>query len=98
MRQLLTPRSPLRKDVMDSLEKITASMWSGVIVTPVMSTGATDGKSLRAAEIPVYGISGMFTDIDDVRAHGKDERIGVKEYYEGVEFMYRFMKALASGS
>jgi acetylornithine deacetylase/succinyl-diaminopimelate desuccinylase-like protein len=92
------PRSPLRKDVIDSLEKITASMWPGIIVTPVMSTGATDGKSLRAAGIPVYGISGMVTDIEDVRAHGKDERLGVKEYYEGVEFMYRFMKALALGS
>jgi acetylornithine deacetylase/succinyl-diaminopimelate desuccinylase-like protein len=38
----------------------------------------------------------MFGDIDDVRAHGKDERIGVKEFYTGVEFMYRFIKALSS--
>ena len=53
---------------------------------------------LRAAGIPVYGVSGMFADIDDVRAHGRDERLGVKEFYEGVEFMYRFIKALSSGS
>jgi acetylornithine deacetylase/succinyl-diaminopimelate desuccinylase-like protein len=38
----------------------------------------------------------MFGDIDDVRAHGRDERIGVKEFYEGLEFMYRFIKELAS--
>ena len=88
------PLSPLRKDVMDNVEKLTASMWPGVAVTPVMSTGASDGKFLREAGIPVYGVSGIFADIDDVRAHGKDERIGVKEFYAGVEFMYRFVKFL----
>jgi acetylornithine deacetylase/succinyl-diaminopimelate desuccinylase-like protein len=90
------PRSPVRKDVMNAVERVTASMWPGVVVTPIMSTGATDGKYLRAAGIPVYGVSGMFGDIDDVRAHGRDERIGVKEFYEGLEFMYRFIKELAS--
>jgi acetylornithine deacetylase/succinyl-diaminopimelate desuccinylase-like protein len=73
-------------------------MWPGVIVIPTMSTGGSDGKFLRAAGMPVYGISGMFIDMDDVRAHGKDERLGVKEFYEGVAFMYEFMKALSSGS
>jgi len=92
---LVSPASPLRKDVMAPLEKITASMWPGVIVTPVMITGATDGRFLRAAGMPVYGISGMFSDINDSRAHGRDERTGVKEFYEGIEFMYRFMKAVA---
>ena len=91
------PLSPLRKGVMDILEQITASMWPGVTVTPTMSNGASDGRYLRAAGIPVYGISGMFTDMDDVRAHGKDERLGVKEFYEGNEFMYKFFKALTSG-
>jgi acetylornithine deacetylase/succinyl-diaminopimelate desuccinylase-like protein len=92
-----SPLSPLRKDVMDIVEQITASMWPGVTVTPTMSNGATDGRLLRAAGIPVYGISGMFSDMDDVRAHGKDERLGVKEFYEGNEFMYRFIKAMSSG-
>jgi acetylornithine deacetylase/succinyl-diaminopimelate desuccinylase-like protein len=61
-----------------------------------MATGATDGKHLRTAGIPVYGVSGMFGDVDDIRAHGKDERIGVKEFFNGVEFMYRLMKTLSS--
>ena len=92
------PLSPLRKDGLEALDQLTGSMWPGVIVTPDMSTGASDGRLLRAAGIPVYGISGMFTDMDDVRAHGKDERLGVKEFYKGVEFMYRFIKALTSRS
>lgn len=91
----LSPLSPLRKDLMEALERLTAAMWPGVIVTPNMSTGATDGRMLRRAGIPVYGVSGMFTDTDDVRAHGKDERLGVKEFYDGVDFTYKFIKALS---
>ncbi len=63
-----------------------------------MSTGATDSKYLRRAGIPAYGISGMFTDMDDVRAHGKDERMGVNEFYQGVEFMYKFIKRISVAS
>ena len=91
------PLSPLRSDVMEPLEKITSEMWPGAVVVPSMATGASDGKYLRMAGIPVYGISGMYTDIDDVRAHGKDERIGVAEFYRGVDFMYRFIRALSGG-
>jgi acetylornithine deacetylase/succinyl-diaminopimelate desuccinylase-like protein len=92
------PLSPLRKDVMDIVEELTASMWPGVTVTPIMSTGASDGRYLRQAGIPVYGVSGIFGDIDDVREHGRDERIGVKEFYDGLEFNYKFIKKLNSGS
>jgi len=88
--------SPLRSDVTDPVNQISGSLWPGANVSPIMSTGATDGRYLRRAGIPVYGVSGMFGDIDDVRAHGKDERIGVEEFYTGVEFMYRFIKALSS--
>jgi len=91
-----TPLSPLRDDITGPVTQIAASMWPGVNVTPIMSTGATDGKYLRVKGIPVYGVSGMFGDVDDVRAHGKDERIAAKDFYDGIEFMYRFMKALSS--
>ena len=89
------PLSPLREDITGPVNQISASMWPGVSVTPIMSTGATDGKYLRLRGIPVYGVSGMFGDMDDVRAHGRDERIGVKEFADGVEFMYRFIKAIS---
>ena len=29
-------------------------------------------------------------------AHGRDERLGVKQFYEGIEFLYRLVKALSS--
>jgi acetylornithine deacetylase/succinyl-diaminopimelate desuccinylase-like protein len=87
--------SPLRPDVIGAVESLTKEMFPGVIVVPVMSTGATDGLYLRNGEIPTYGVDGTFGDIDDVRAHGRDERVGVKQFYEGLEFQYRLIKALA---
>jgi acetylornithine deacetylase/succinyl-diaminopimelate desuccinylase-like protein len=87
--------SPLRPDVMTVVESLTKEMFPGVIVVPVMSTGATDGLYLRNGEVPTYGVDGTFGDMDDVRAHGKDERVGVKQYFEGLEFQYRLIKALS---
>jgi len=87
--------SPLRPDVMGAVETLTKQMFPGVIVVPVMSTGATDGLYLRNGEIPTYGVDGTFGDMDDVRAHGRDERVGVKQFYEGLEFQYRLIKALS---
>jgi acetylornithine deacetylase/succinyl-diaminopimelate desuccinylase-like protein len=88
--------SPLRPDVMGVVESLTKEMFPGVIVVPVMSTGATDGLYLRNGEIPTYGIDGTFGDMEDVRAHGRDERVGVKAFFEGLEFQYRLIKALAA--
>lgn len=80
---------------MQTVERVTEEMWPGVAVVPVMATGGTDGVFLRIAGIPTYGISGLFEDIDDVRAHGRDERLSVKAFYEGREFLYRLVKAVA---
>ena len=87
--------SPLRPDVMSAVESLTKTMFPGVIVVPVMATGATDGLYLRNANIPTYGIDGTFSDMEDVRAHGKDERVGVKQFFEGLEFQYRLIRALS---
>ena len=87
--------SPLNPDVMGPIERITQQMWPDVPVVPAMSAGATDGLYLRNAGIPTYGVSGLFSEAGDVRAHGKDERIGVNAFYEGQEFLYRLVKKLS---
>jgi acetylornithine deacetylase/succinyl-diaminopimelate desuccinylase-like protein len=89
------PLSKLRPELMQAVEKISAQMFPGAIVIPTMEIGATDGAYLRGAGIPTYGISGIFGDVDDVRAHGRDERIGIKDFYDGLEFNDRLVKALA---
>ncbi len=91
-----SPPSPLRPDVLSAIERITNELYSGVPVIPTMSTGATDSLYLRKAGIPMYGTSGIFGDMDDSRAHGRDERIAVKSFFDGQEYLYRLVKAFTT--
>jgi acetylornithine deacetylase/succinyl-diaminopimelate desuccinylase-like protein len=85
---------PLNEEVFAALHEVAGQMWPGLPIVPEMETGASDSKITMAAGIPTYGFSGMGIDGDDVRAHGKDERIGVESFYNGVNFDYRYLKAL----
>ena len=81
-------------EVMQPLEQVTDAMWPSAPVIPEMETGASDSVYTIAAGIPSYGVSGIALDQDDVRAHGKDERVRVNSFYDGVEFYYQYLKAL----
>ena len=74
---------------------VVNEMWPGVEVYPTMDAGASDALYSRAADIPTFGLSGMFGDVDDNRAHGRDERVSIQAFYEDVEFNYRLMKSLS---
>jgi acetylornithine deacetylase/succinyl-diaminopimelate desuccinylase-like protein len=88
--------SPLLPQVMSSIDAITRQLFGNIPVIPVMGTGATDSQPFRMIGIPAYGVSGLMGDPDDVRAHGRDERMLVKSFYDGQEFLYRLTKALTS--
>ena len=88
------PASPHRPDVMNAVTEVTTAMWPGVVTVPIMVMGATDGRSLRSAGIPTYGVQGFFFDRDDIRFHGRDERIRVQSFYEGQAFLYQLVKQL----
>jgi acetylornithine deacetylase/succinyl-diaminopimelate desuccinylase-like protein len=92
---LKSPASPLRPDVTGVIESLTHKMWPGVPVIPSMSTGATDSRFMRNAGIPMYGVSGIFSEPSDARAHGLDERVAIPRLYDGREFMYQMVKAFA---
>ncbi len=86
------PASPLRPGVMQVVEAAVGAVWPGTPVVPVMGTGATDSKYLRGAGIPAYGTSAIFIEQNDVRAHGKDERILISSFYDGLAFDYELVK------
>ena len=94
---ILSVPSELNSEVMGKIKKITEEMWPGTPVVPLMSASATDGSALRNAGIPTYGNTGLSGDMEDVRAHGKDERISVEAFYQGLEYHYRLVKALSEG-
>ncbi len=86
-----------RSPVMATIERVGASLWPTAEVLPVMSAGATDGSRLRNADIPVYGVMGLFVERGESRMHGRDERLAVKSFHEGLEFHYRLARALGAG-
>jgi acetylornithine deacetylase/succinyl-diaminopimelate desuccinylase-like protein len=90
------PASAINPAIVSKLQSLSAKLYGGLPIVPVMDTGASDGKYLRIAGIPTYCVPGVFEDVDDVRAHGKDERIGVKDFYDGVDFYYEFIKSLGA--
>ena len=92
---LRSPASPLNGDLVKTVESLTQQMWPGVPVVPAMSTGATDSRFLRNAGIPMYGVTGMFLEPADARAHGLDERIEIQRLYDGREFLYRLVSEVA---
>jgi acetylornithine deacetylase/succinyl-diaminopimelate desuccinylase-like protein len=91
-----SPPSPLTPAVMGPIERLTREMWPGAVVIPEQSTGGTDGIYTRNAGIPTYGVAALFDEVGDVRAHGRDERVGVKSYHEAAEYWYRLVKQLAT--
>ena len=82
--------------VMRTIGSVTTEFWPGVPVIPLMATGASDGLYLRNAGIPTYGVSGLFSEVADNRAHGRDERVAVNSFYDSFQFLYTLVKRLAS--
>jgi acetylornithine deacetylase/succinyl-diaminopimelate desuccinylase-like protein len=78
------------------LEKSPFPFELNAVTIPTMVTGSSDSIYTMYAGIPSYGINGVAVDRDDIRMHGKDERLKVDSYYTGVEFYYQFLKELTA--
>ncbi len=93
---IATPYSPIDPRVLAAVTASTNKLWPGIPVIPAMDTGASDGIYLIRAGIPTYGVSGIFNDEDDYRAHGRSERILVKSFDDAADFIYDLITRLAS--
>ena len=89
------PPSAIPADFLGAVTSITKKMWGDIPVVPQMSTGATDGKWLRAAGVPTFGVSGLFYEGEERNMHGRDEKIRVKSYYDGLAFLDQLVRTLA---
>jgi len=94
------PRFPTSTAGVDPLllgaaTEVTDKMFGKIPVVPVMSTGATDSHWLREAGIPSFGVSGLFSLPGETNAHGRDEKLRVKSYYEGLDFLNALVQRIA---
>ncbi|MEP6618130.1 MAG: M20/M25/M40 family metallo-hydrolase [bacterium] len=88
--------SPVEPQLLEAVTDLTQKMWGNIPVIPTMSTGATDGAYLRAAGVPTYGVSGLFMQAGESNAHGRDEKMRVKSFYEGLDFLDQLVRRLTA--
>jgi acetylornithine deacetylase/succinyl-diaminopimelate desuccinylase-like protein len=93
---IVSPESPPTPQLMKKVAMLVHSMWPNVPIIPTMATGFSDDRQTRNAGMPSYDISGVWMDVDENRAHGRDERIGIQAFDESVEFTYRLIKTMSS--
>jgi acetylornithine deacetylase/succinyl-diaminopimelate desuccinylase-like protein len=89
----IVPPPPI-PEVFEPLTRLVHQIWPGIPVTPEMENGASDSTHFALAGIPCYGFSAIALERDDVRAHGKDERLPVDSYWKSLDFFYAFTKEL----
>jgi acetylornithine deacetylase/succinyl-diaminopimelate desuccinylase-like protein len=90
-----SPESPPSTAILGAVERVAHGIWPEVVILPQMAAGASDSRYTRSAGLPSYGIDGMFDDLDDGRAHGRDERISISAFTDEVQFTYRLMRELS---
>jgi acetylornithine deacetylase/succinyl-diaminopimelate desuccinylase-like protein len=90
------PPAAIKPEVIDAMTKVAGKFWPGVPIIPDMADGASDGVYTNAAGMPTYAISGIALETNDIRAHGKDERVPIESYFTGVDFFYQFLRALTT--
>src|SRR5580704_11377518 len=93
---IVSPESPPTPHIMTKVAVLVHSMWPIVPIIPTMATGFSDDRQTRNAGMVSYDLNGVWQDVDENRAHGRDERIGIQAFDESVEFTYRLIKAMSS--
>ncbi|RPI55656.1 MAG: M20/M25/M40 family metallo-hydrolase [Acidobacteria bacterium] len=93
-----SPPSPVTPALLTALDRMVARHWPNLPVIPTMIAGATDGMYTRSAGIPTYGVSALEENPDDVRAHGRDERVGVEPFYKAAQFWMDLMRTFGDAA
>jgi acetylornithine deacetylase/succinyl-diaminopimelate desuccinylase-like protein len=92
---IVSPESQPTPQLTAKVAAVVHSLWPGVAIMPTMATGFSDDRQTRNAGIPSYDLSGMWSDVDDDRAHGRDERVRIQAFDESVEYTYRLVRAMS---
>jgi acetylornithine deacetylase/succinyl-diaminopimelate desuccinylase-like protein len=96
---VMGPSSPIEGEVPSTIMKVAQESFPKAKVVPIMGTGATDSRHLRAVGIASYGLNSAPTSADESRAgrtaHGPDERRPTKWLGPGARFIRDVVLALS---
>lgn len=90
-----SPISELREDVVDAVSEAVNGRYPRVKLIAYMESGGTDGMHFRRAGIPTWGVSGIFMDPDEMYAHGLNERVPIKAFYDALDHWSIIIRKLA---
>lgn len=90
-----SPISRLRPDVVAAVRKAVHKQYPEVKVIAYMESGGTDGMHFRKAGIPTWAVSGLFMNPDEMYAHGLNERVPIKGFYDALDHWSIILKELA---
>lgn len=93
---LESPASPLTEEVSSAVTNAVMSNYGDVPVIPYMAPYGTDGKEMRRAGMPTYGVMGLFIRDEDMFAHGLNERVPVQSFYQALEYWHQLLTSLSS--
>ena len=80
-----SPISELRDDVLAAVKKAVHARYPEVSIITYMESGGTDGMHYRKAGIPTWAMPSVFMQPDDMFAHGLNERLPIKTFYDGLD-------------
>jgi acetylornithine deacetylase/succinyl-diaminopimelate desuccinylase-like protein len=90
-----SPISRLRPDVVAAVKKAVHTRYPGMKVIAYMESGGTDGMHFRKAGIPTWAVSGLFMNPDEMYAHGLNERLPIKAFYDALDHWSIILRELA---
>ena len=91
---LESPVSPMIEEVTSVVTHAVHDHYGDVPVIPYMAPYGTDGKEMRRADMPTYGVMGLFIRDEDIFAHGLNERVPVKSFYTALEYWHQILTTL----
>ena len=90
-----SPVSELREEVRAAISEAVHSRYPEIRLLPSMSSGGTDGMHFRSAGIPTFGAGGIFMNPEDMFAHGLNERVPIKAFYDALDHWSTIIRSLA---
>ncbi len=90
-----SPASPINEEITAAVTKAVHNQYPDIPIIPYMAPYGTDGKEMRRAGMPTYGVMGLFIKEEDEFAHGLNERVQVDVFFGALEYWHDMMTDLA---
>jgi len=90
-----SPASPINEEITAAVTKAVHNQHPYIPIIPYIAPYGTDGKEMRTAGMPTYGVMGPFFRPEDEFSHGLNERVQVDAFFGALEYWHDMLTDLA---